>query len=370
MQQDPTPSRVRRTQPARTVRKAYVPLPVTKPPLMMPLLIVAAVLICGMLLQFVLLPNGFMFAEKSAAVQAVSEIDSVKGVRINEVMTGNRSAYSDDKGSASDWVELYNASSAPVAVTGWVLTDKQDRTVTFKFPEYVMQSGEYLLVFTSGDFENDLTKTWHAPFKLSSQGDTLMLFDESGTIVQSMNIPALEADHSYARKEDGTWEETREFTPLLENTRYNYALLTTTNILQGSDIELSEVCASNTMFPAPDGGLYDWIELHNKGTEAVSLSGYGLSDNADKPARWRFPDVTIGAGEYLVVYASGYDGELGGALHTSFRLSSEGESVYLYNPSRQVIGAVTYDNLRTDCSIKLTDSGYASSQAPTPGKPD
>ncbi len=340
-----------------------------RPSILKPLALLAAALAVGILLQFVLMPSGWTMAEKPRATEAVAEIASSRGVRINEVMTANKSACYDETGACPDWIELYNASSSPVDITGWVLTDKTSRSIRFTFPEHVMQSGEYVIVFASGLLKNDAGGTWHAPFKLSSAGDTLLLFDESGTIVQSMNIPALDEDCVYALGENGTWSATREYTPLMENTSYNYALLTTTQVAQDSDLIITEIMASNASYPSPNGGLYDWIEITNRGSEAINLSGYGLSDKATKPSRWRFPDVTIQPGEYIVVYASGLDKTLDGEMHADFRLASEGESVYLYNASRQVLDTVTYDNLKTDQSYqRQADGTWSVSTSPTPGK--
>ncbi len=339
-----------------------------RPSLVKPLSLLAGVLVLGVLMQFVFMPEGWTMAEKKRAAVAVAEISSSRGVRINEVMTANKSACYDETGACPDWIELYNAYSSPVDITGWVLTDKTSRSIRFTFPEHVMQPGEYALVFASGQLKNDPDGTWHAPFKLSSAGDTLLLFDAGGTVVQSMNIPALSEDYVYALNADGLWDSTREYTPLMENTSYSYALLTTTQVIQDSDLILTEVMASNASYSSPSGGLYDWIEISNRGSEAINLSGYGLSDTAAKPSRWRFPDVTLAPGEYLVVYASGLDKTLDGELHANFRLAAEGETLYLYNPSRQVLDTMTYDNLKTDQSCKRqADGTWSVSTSPTPG---
>jgi len=132
---------------------------------------------------------------------------------------------------------------------------------------------------------------------------------------------------------------------------------------------ISELMASNASYRAPSGMLCDWIEIVNRGSTPINLSGYGLSDKTTKPSRWRFPDVTIQPGEYLVVYASGLDRVTEtGEIHLSFRLSAERESVYLYTPSRQIIDAVSWENLKTDQSYKRQDGdSWAVSTTPTPG---
>ncbi len=56
-----------------------------------------------------------------------------------------------------------------------------------------------------------------------------------------------------------------------------------------------------------DNDTSDWIELLNAGATALSLSGYGLSDDPSDPFKWVFPDVVIDPGEHLLVWASGKD---------------------------------------------------------------
>lgn len=74
-------------------------------------------------------------------------------------------------------------------------------------------------------------------------------------------------------------------------------------------VVINEVMSSNEDTIADeDGDFQDWIELYNDGAAAVDLSGWGLSDNPSKPFKWSFPAGSIiGAGEYLVVWASGKD---------------------------------------------------------------
>lgn len=55
------------------------------------------------------------------------------------------------------------------------------------------------------------------------------------------------------------------------------------------------------------GETPDWIELYNSGPTEVDLTGWGLSDDPLLPYQWTFPACRLGAGEYLIVYASGED---------------------------------------------------------------
>ena len=196
-----------------------------------------------------------------------------------------------------------------------------------------------------------------------------MLSDAHSTVVESINIPALGANQSYAQT-NGGWNITSEYTPGLENTSLNYAALTSTQPVAGSTLIISEIMADNASYRAADGSLYDWIEIQNIGATEVNLAGYALSDSAAAPSQWKFPSVVIQPGNCLTVYASGLN-QLAedGSLHAGFGLRAEGESVLLYSPSGQVLDYVEFDNLKTDQSIRRQSDGtYTTSGTPTPGQ--
>ncbi len=82
-----------------------------------------------------------------------------------------------------------------------------------------------------------------------------------------------------------------------------------------------------------DGDFSDWIEVHNAGTNAVSLLDWRLSDRVDLNGAWRFPATNLPPNAYMLVFASGKDRRVPGAtLHTDFRLSGSGEYLALIRP--------------------------------------
>jgi len=88
----------------------------------------------------------------------------------------------------------------------------------------------------------------------------------------------------------------------------------------------------------------EYIELFNRGTEAVNLSGWRLSNGVD----FVFPNVTIGAGEYLVVAADpnwlivNYGGVANVVGGWDGKLSNSGERVELVDSSGGRIDSVRY----------------------------
>jgi len=82
-----------------------------------------------------------------------------------------------------------------------------------------------------------------------------------------------------------------------------------------------------------DGDNSDWIEIRNPNTWSLNLKGAHLTDRANQPQRWTFPDAMVPPGGYLVVFASSKNRDSpGGPLHTNFSLSQEGEYLGLHAP--------------------------------------
>jgi hypothetical protein len=111
---------------------------------------------------------------------------------------------------------------------------------------------------------------------------------------------------------------------------------------QPDQLVINEIMSSNLGTIADeDGDFSDWIEIHNKGDQALNLAGYGLSDDPSRVFRFVFPDITLAAGEYLLVWASGKNRvSAGRPLHTSFSLSSAGEDVLLTSPGGELIDRI------------------------------
>ena len=92
---------------------------------------------------------------------------------------------------------------------------------------------------------------------------------------------------------------------------------------------ISEFMASNeTMLADEDGDFPDWIEIFNPDDDPVDLGGFYLTDDSGVLTRWVFPPKVLDPGEWLVVFASGKDRDVG-ELHTDFKLSAAGEYLAL-----------------------------------------
>jgi len=116
-----------------------------------------------------------------------------------------------------------------------------------------------------------------------------------------------------------------------------------------------------------DGDIEDWFELHNDGPNAVNLLGYALTDDPEEPEQWVLPQVTLAAGDYLLVFASGKD-RTEGELHANFKLSSEGEPLELRDQMGDLIDAIVLVPLLPDVSMGRGPGGdWYVFDTPSPG---
>ncbi len=135
-----------------------------------------------------------------------------------------------------------------------------------------------------------------------------------------------------------------------------------------SNLVISEICASNTSVKlGVEQQYYDYIELHNRSSEPISLSGYYLSDDIGNQKKWAFPDVSIQSGEYLLVYASGSDADVNGELHANFKLS-DSSGVIIVSNGASIVTKVYTPELQKDISYGMSpENNYVYYNILTPG---
>ncbi len=135
------------------------------------------------------------------------------------------------------------------------------------------------------------------------------------------------------------------------------------------NLQISEIMALNdTVFEDEYGYYYDWIEITNKGDKTANLAGCFLSDNEDKPEKWEFPPTLIEAGKSLLIFASGLDRTAVAELHTNFKISSDGEDIFLFAPDGSFIDSIPGRKLAADISYgRDSDGNLVLFDVPTPG---
>lgn len=140
----------------------------------------------------------------------------------------------------------------------------------------------------------------------------------------------------------------------------------------GTSLCINEIMGKSSGYADQGGEARErWIELFNGTGQDISLEGYGLTIDMDYPYLYRFPDVTIESGGFLVVYATGKQGEDKG-LYAPFELSAAGDNVALTNPRGDNVDQAAYGPCVTNCTYgRKPDGGdFALLNRATKGSPN
>ena len=127
-------------------------------------------------------------------------------VVINELMAFNTKSLVDPQGKHEDWLELHNLTSDVVNLAGMYLTDKTDNPKKWAFPENTtIPAHGYLLVWLDEDGKADVGL--HANFKLSRNGETIMLVDtdtRGNQVLDTVTFEKQEKDVALGRWPNGS----------------------------------------------------------------------------------------------------------------------------------------------------------------------
>ena len=321
-------------------------------------------------------------AAQTSAVQLTTD------VIISEIMINNTGIVSDGAGNHPDYVELHNISAQNQDISGWGLSDREDRLWVFP-DKTVLPPDGYILVWCTGEkVENALI----ADFKLGA-GDVIRFTNGAGEPLFTMEIPSVYTGYTLS------WNgETRQYenmlpSPLYPNTPAGVAAyeesrklneseapLSVGTTAQHNGVYISELMARNgTTTAGPNGQYPDWIELCNTATLPVDLSGCGISDDIRKPYKFTFPQgTTIGAGEYLLLWCMA--DQMDGYISLPFNLSgSKGDAVILVDQNGGILDMCEFTAQEKDSSMIRgyqangdldTQSGFSVTDKPTPGYPN
>ncbi len=300
-------------------------------------------------------------AEYEASLKETEDI----GLYINEFMASNATTICDSFGSYSDWIELYNSTDTDMDISGFGISDNLSQPMKYRFPDGTTIAAKgYLVVFCSGN-EGMQNGELHAPFGLRSYGEDVVIANRAGRIIDSYSFKNQETDVSMARIPDGAGElqSNSQPSPGYPNTGAGYSAFDAANRLPLGGVYISEFGGSTGSVAS------DWVEIYNSTGSAVSLAGYGLSNNPKNPAKWVFPDISIEPGEYLLLYATGSaDKAQKKNLKLNFNISSTGEALFFFDPNGKLIDKLSAGRMKSGQSYGRDGSDNRFYYAePTPG---
>ena len=219
--------------------------------------------------------------------------------------------------SGPDWFELYNPSSAPVALGGLYVTD--DPSIpgigSHAIPSLsFIDAGRWLTFIADG---NPGDGPRHVSFSLNAQGETLRLYTADQTLIDAVDFGIQSPDVSEGRLPDGA-ANIVAFPETASPGDSNYLPL--------HNVVINEVLTHT------DPPYEDAVEFHNPTASPVAIGGWYLSDAQSDLQRYRIPDGTsIPAGGYAVFYQNQFgsaDGENDDPPLFAFN-GARGDAVYL-----------------------------------------
>lgn len=291
---------------------------------------------------------------------------------ITELMASNKGTVTTGDGRYSDWIELYNPTGQSINLADFALTDNLRIPAKYVLPNWALKPEEYVIIYADG--RPSSSAELHASFKLKNADRIVMLARADGSEIQKVSYPEMDSDQSYALDMDtGEWEPSEECTPGFPNTGEGRAAFLQSRQAV-SPVRINEIMSVNTITIRDENGDFsDWVELYNPSEQTIDLTGWGLTDTETRPKGWEFPRTEIGPNGYLVVFLSGKNrAEPGKELHADFKLSQDGESVFLSNLYGQIVAKAHTGGLKYDWSYAQApaDDRWEAYAQPTPGYPN
>ena len=300
------------------------------------------------LLSFVLLLG---FAPLAEAMVVISEV-------LADGATGDANGDGKTHSSEDEFIELYNAGSAPIAISGWRLGDSSALKNFYQFPaNTVIEPGSFLVLFGGGKptgftipiYIDDGTIGSRG---LTNSGEDVHLINDTGDTVSVVSHNKWPTKQSLVRHPpDGdTWVPHKTASTIKALFSPGH-----THIIPKPDYPLfiSEVLADGATGDANQDGKRDsyedeFIELYNAGSEPISLAGWRLGDSSALKNFFQFPaDAVIEPGSYVVLFGGGKpagftipvytdDGRIGNGL------TNKGEEIRLTDNIGHEIAVVSH----------------------------
>ncbi|MBN2011788.1 CotH kinase family protein [candidate division KSB1 bacterium] len=326
-------------------------------------------------------------------------------LRLNEVMSSNSSTIADEDGDSPDWIELYNNSNQVISLDGWGLSDNRNVPLKWVMPQMDLQPKQFLLIFASNKDRSSWTTHWEtvvdwgdnwrydlgsssipsswiqpgyddSQWQTGPSGFGFSDGDDATVISQTMSVflrtefqitdlQQIESAVFHIDYDDG-------FVAYLNGHEIARANLGTAGIQPSYDLA-TDTWREAEMYQGGDPEMYvldsdlAWlqqgtnvlaVEVHNSGSTSSDLSAIPLLTLGMNVV----PASPRGPSKYLAFSSTN--------LHTNFKISSDGESIYLSDNNSQLIDSVAVPSLQRDIAYGRYPDGadnWRLMSNPTPG---
>ncbi len=302
----------------------------------------------------------------------------------------------DENGDAEDWIEIINSGSDSINLLNYSLSDKQTKSKMWTFPNFTLNTGERVMVFCSGknrflggafdfclsqqNFNPSVgwnTHLFATPFQWDGISNIILnicSYNNSGytenSIFYQSETPYPSTLVSYA---DGS--------PLACSSNGGQIYSRRPNIrINGFQIGFGTIMNSNTDYPAPYGNWY-WGARHQILYRADELIAAGVNPGNINSISF---EVAVTNGEFynyvdlflveteINELTSEFAPLNGSKFHTNFKLDGNGESVYLFSETNQIVSQLRVESPQKDisCGHSPDASGIIKWMIPTPNAPN
>ena len=326
---------------------------------------------------------------------------SPRAIFINEASSSN-ATFEDEDGDSPDWFELHNSASTAIDLTGWSITDDILEPAKWVFPQIELAAGAYLRVWAS-DKDKASAETYKT---LVNRGDNFRYLlpqatpssDWTNLNFNDSNWQQGSSGFGYGDGDDAT------LVPVGTASIYVRILFTINdlklidNLLLDMDFDDGfiahingvEIARSNMLEATPsfnstaivdrEATIYqsgqptrfainDFQAVLNSGQNVLSIQVHNISSGSS--------DLSLIPYLSALYRGSTTDGESppdilsfqDASLHTNFKISSEGESLTLFDSSGNQVDQLNVTGLTSDKSIgrSAQDDSLVYFEAPSPG---
>tara|TARA_B110000858_G_scaffold187603_1_gene232093 strand:+ start:4 stop:1293 length:1290 start_codon:yes stop_codon:yes gene_type:complete len=156
-----------------------------------------------------------LFSPKRAAYEFYEHVLPINNgdIVINELLAINNNVVQSEYGEFADWIELHNNTNSTIATNDLFITDDTINLQKWRLPNSSLPPNGYLILWAD---ERSNQGGLHTNFRLSNNGEQIVLSNSLGQIIDSLTFPPQSTNVAYARIPNGTG-------PFVYNTpSYNY----------------------------------------------------------------------------------------------------------------------------------------------------
>lgn len=177
-------------------------------------------------------------------------------VVINELMASNGGVATDEFGESDDWIELFNLTDQVQDLSGYYLTDNAWNLQKWTFPQgSIIAPNDYLMVWAD---EDQLQGELHTNFKMSASGESLLLLNPQGLIVDQISFGQQEQNMGFARNPNGTGDFVIQAATFNAN---NNTVVGVKELEQKNEVTFYPNPSENEIYVIINAETSQWMEL-------------------------------------------------------------------------------------------------------------